>query len=156
MALQPTKAEKEFEGDCFGVARDGDCDTCKLCMVTIQCAAAMWKRTQSQPPEPLIIIPKAPRPRVRMRGHEGGFRMGSSAWACYRAFVTREGRFTKQDAMAAYRVLAQTYGIKIGNAERNMRKVIEVLSRTGRLRKDGPNEYHLEALHSPSAGDPGS
>lgn len=38
--MRPTKAEQEFEGDCYGVLHDPNAKDCLSCLVRIQCSIA--------------------------------------------------------------------------------------------------------------------
>lgn len=157
MDPRPTKAEVEFEGDCFGTLYNKKAPECTVCLVSKQCR---WKtrgfdevkdkkEITMAVKEKELLAKKKEEKVVKLSSaykndHENaGFRPGSAGWAIYqvlREALHKPKHFTDEELRNKAKVFMKEEKIKC-DVDSKVPVMVGIFRKMGLIVKIGKGEY---------------
>lgn len=161
---RPTKAEAEFEGDCFGKLYKKDAAECLICLVAKQCRRVcklivkpeneeqdMAKKMKKGKKEKEVKAEKpAKEPKVvalskqyKADKENFGMREGSAGWAVFKVLaegIHKRAEFTAEELANKTRVFCKTAKIKF-NQDAKLPIMLRIFQAKGLIQKIGKEEY---------------
>lgn len=142
--MNPTKAEKEFDGDCFGTLHDEKASACLRCAVAPQCSVQSLLVAHAEITIPFedeaLQICQTP----SIGPYEGGFLKGSGAHLAWKAILAiPNGEFHFDGLYVVWKRLLLDAGIELTSPKKTLEKVVYKMLGRNELQEIGHRRYRI-------------